>query len=59
MKPGSKWQLFVPPQLGYGEQQVGRVPPNSVLIYDLELLSVVDRSAAGKASAAGSREKRN
>lgn len=56
MKPGSMWRLFVPPQLGYGEQRVGRVPPNSVLIYELELLSVVDRSAAEKTASAAPAE---
>ena len=49
MKPGAKWQLFVPPHLGYGEGQAGSIPPNSVLIYELELLSVVDRSDADQA----------
>jgi FKBP-type peptidyl-prolyl cis-trans isomerase FklB len=40
MKVGSKWQLFVPPELAYGEQ--GRPPaiaPNSVLIFEVDLLS--------------------
>lgn len=50
MRPGAKWQLFVPPALGFGESQAGPVPPNSVLIYEIELLSVVDRSGAGKAA---------
>jgi FKBP-type peptidyl-prolyl cis-trans isomerase len=40
MRPGSKWMLYVPPKLGYGEHAFGKVPPNSVLIYELELLSV-------------------
>jgi len=40
MKVGSKWQLFVPPSLGYGEDAFQRIPPNSVLIYDIELLSI-------------------
>lgn len=50
MKPGSKWQLFVPPQLGFGDRQFGRVPANSVLIYEIELMSVVDRSAVDQLS---------
>jgi FKBP-type peptidyl-prolyl cis-trans isomerase FklB len=53
MKPGSKWQIFVPPDLGYGDRQAGSIPPNSVLIYELELLSVVDRPGAEGAAAAG------
>jgi len=41
MPVGSKWQLFVPPQLAYGENGAGQfVPPNSTLIYELELLAV-------------------
>ncbi len=40
MKVGSKWQVFVPPWLGYGEKRFRLVPPNSVLIYEMELLSI-------------------
>ena len=40
MKVGSQWRLFIPSELAYG--QLGRPPriePNSVLIFDIELLS--------------------
>lgn len=41
MKPGAKWQIFVPSQLAYGEQGAGNViGPNAALIFDIELLSV-------------------
>jgi FKBP-type peptidyl-prolyl cis-trans isomerase FklB len=40
MKPGAKWQLFVPPELGYGNNSPPMVPPGALLIYDLELLKV-------------------
>lgn len=40
MKPGAKWQLFVPPELGYGSSTPPGVPPGSLLIYELELLRV-------------------
>jgi FKBP-type peptidyl-prolyl cis-trans isomerase FklB len=40
MKEGSKWQLFIPPELGYGERGAGPVPQNSVLIFEVELISV-------------------
>lgn len=40
MKAGSTWQIFVPPDLGYGDRQYGRIPSNSTTIFDIELLSV-------------------
>ena len=40
MKTGSKWQLYVPANLAYGEQGNRAIPGNSVLIFDVELLSV-------------------
>jgi FKBP-type peptidyl-prolyl cis-trans isomerase FklB len=41
MKEGSKWQLFIPPELGYGERGMGmQIPPNSALIFEVELLTV-------------------
>jgi len=45
MKPGAKWRLFIPPELGYGEagSGTGSIPPNSVLIFDVELVSVKDQ----------------
>lgn len=41
MKPGAKWQLFIPSDLAYGEFGSGqKIGPNAVLIFDVELLSV-------------------
>ena len=40
MKEGSKWQIFVPPELGYGDRGTGPIPPNSTLIFEIELISV-------------------
>jgi FKBP-type peptidyl-prolyl cis-trans isomerase len=39
MKPGSKWQLFVPPDLAYGTSPRPGIPGGSLLIFDVELLS--------------------
>ncbi len=47
MKPGAKWQLFVPPDLAYGDSPRPGIPAGSLLIFEVELLGV-------KASAAQS-----
>jgi len=49
MKPGAKWRLFIPPKLAYGDRSSGaRIPPNSTLIFEIELISV-DQGKNGKA----------
>ena len=40
MKVGGKWQVYIPPELGYGERATGSIPPNSALIFDIELLKI-------------------
>jgi FKBP-type peptidyl-prolyl cis-trans isomerase len=40
MKVGSKWQIFVPSELAYGKRPFGRIPANSALIFELELISI-------------------
>jgi FKBP-type peptidyl-prolyl cis-trans isomerase FklB len=51
MNVGSKWKLFVPADLAYGEQGRPGIPPNSVLIFDVELLSVQAAPPAPPAAA--------
>lgn len=47
MAEGAKWQLFIPAELAYGSQEVGGViEPNSVLLFEVELLKVVDAAAS-------------
>ena len=40
MKKGGKETLFIPSALGYGSMYAGPIPPNSVLIFDIELIDV-------------------
>ncbi len=47
MKKGAKWKLFVPPNLGYGASQRGKyIEPNSVLIFDVELVDITKPKVA-------------
>jgi FKBP-type peptidyl-prolyl cis-trans isomerase len=45
MKPGAKWQLFVPPELAYGASPKPGIPGGSLLIFDVELLNAKSTSA--------------
>jgi FKBP-type peptidyl-prolyl cis-trans isomerase len=40
MPVGSKWQLFIPPDLAYGDRGQGPGGPNATLIFEIELLSI-------------------
>lgn len=43
MKPGSKWKLYVPSDLAYGEKGAGNaIPPHTPLLFEVELLEVVE-----------------
>lgn len=40
LKPGGKAMFYIPPHLGYGGIRAGDIPPNSALIFEVELLAV-------------------
>ncbi len=43
MPVGSKWQVFIPPQLAYGEKVVSGIGANAMLIFEVELISIQDK----------------
>ena len=52
MPVGSKWKIYIPSELGYGEQAAGpKIKPNSVLIFEVELISIEPTPAAAPAPA--------
>lgn len=42
MPVGSKWEIFIPQELGYGAREAGKIPPLSTLIFTVELLEIVE-----------------
>ena len=41
MPVGSKWELYIPQELAYGDRESGKIPPFSMLIFTVELLEIV------------------
>jgi FKBP-type peptidyl-prolyl cis-trans isomerase FklB len=59
MPAGSKWQLFVPSSLAYGERGAGaEIGPNATLIFEVELLSIEEKAKDEKAKDDKSEEKK-
>ncbi len=58
MPVGSKWQLFIPSELAYGERGAGQqIGPNSTLIFEVELLSIQPKAATTTPAPAPTMEK--
>jgi FKBP-type peptidyl-prolyl cis-trans isomerase len=51
MKPGAKYQLFIPPALAYDVRSPPEIPPGSLLLFDVELVSIKPPPAAAPAPA--------
>jgi FKBP-type peptidyl-prolyl cis-trans isomerase FklB len=50
MKPGAKWQIYVPPALAYGANPQRGIPGGSLLKFEVELVSVKSTTAPGTAA---------
>lgn len=40
MPVGSKWEIYIPQELGYGDREQGKIPPFSTLVFTVELLGI-------------------
>ena len=49
MKPGAKYQLWIPPKLAYDVDSPPTIPPGSLLVFDVELVSIKPPAPAGAA----------
>jgi FKBP-type peptidyl-prolyl cis-trans isomerase FklB len=50
MPVGSKWQIYIPADLAYGERGQGPIGPNATLVFDLDLLSIAPKAAEAPAT---------
>lgn len=48
MKKGAKWNLYIPPELAYGDRGRPGIPANSVLVFDVELIDIKAAGAKAK-----------
>ena len=49
MKVGSKWIVYSPPELAFKDMDNGLVPPNKLVIFEIELLSISKEPSSGSA----------
>jgi FKBP-type peptidyl-prolyl cis-trans isomerase len=50
MPVGSKWEMYIPPQLAYGDKGSAVFGPNTTLIFEVELVSIQDKSQTASAA---------
>jgi FKBP-type peptidyl-prolyl cis-trans isomerase FklB len=48
MRPGDEWRIYLPAYMAYGEKGAGPIPPNSDLIFKVELLSIKSPPSNGQ-----------
>lgn len=53
MQEGARWELYIPARLAYGERGAGKIPSNSTLVFEVELLAVADSEAEETQPATG------
>ena len=49
MPVGSKYKFTIPAELAYGDRDLGKIPANSTLVFEVELLEIQDEEQAAAA----------